>query len=108
MKTSFVSLSTMSHRKAPVHILVIPLQPFEDAVEADAVTLGHVINVAAGLGAKHCPGGFRLVTNIGVGWRAERAASTYSRAGRARSEVAAGLKPPETTHNGLTLSERVL
>jgi histidine triad (HIT) family protein len=52
--------------QAPVHILVIPLQPFEDAVEADAVTLGHVINVAAGLGAKHCPGGFRLVTNIGA------------------------------------------
>jgi histidine triad (HIT) family protein len=51
--------------QAPVHILVIPLHPFEDAVEADASTLGHVMKVAADLGAKHCRGGFRLVTNIG-------------------------------------------
>ena len=52
--------------QAPVHILVIPLQPFEDAVEADEETLGHVMKVAAELGAKNCAGGFRLVTNIGA------------------------------------------
>jgi histidine triad (HIT) family protein len=51
--------------QAPVHLLVIPREPFEDAVEADASTLGHVMNVAAKLGQERCPGGFRLVTNIG-------------------------------------------
>jgi histidine triad (HIT) family protein len=52
--------------QAPVHILVIPRQPFEDAVQADAATLGHVLRVAAKIGAEKCPGGFRLVTNIGA------------------------------------------
>ena len=51
--------------QAPVHILVIPRQPYVDAVEADETTLGHVMAVAARLGATHCPGGFRLVTNRG-------------------------------------------
>jgi histidine triad (HIT) family protein len=51
--------------KAPTHILVIPRTPFEDATEADASTLGHVMQVAAQLGKEHCPNGFRLVTNIG-------------------------------------------
>jgi histidine triad (HIT) family protein len=51
--------------QAPVHILVIPRHPFEDAVEADPETLGHVLSVAAKLGAQNCPGGFRLVTNVG-------------------------------------------
>ena len=51
--------------QAPVHLLVIPRRPFVDASEADEATLGHVMAVAAGLGAKHCPGGFRLVTNKG-------------------------------------------
>lgn len=51
--------------QAPVHILVIPREAFEDAVEADASTLGHVMFVAAKLGSERCPQGFRLVTNIG-------------------------------------------
>lgn len=51
--------------QAPVHILVIPRQPFEDATQADQSTLGHVMAVAAKLGAQECPNGFRLVTNIG-------------------------------------------
>lgn len=51
--------------KAPVHILVIPREPFEDAVQANTSTLGHVLEVAARLGRERCPNGFRLVTNIG-------------------------------------------
>lgn len=51
--------------QAPTHILVIPREPFVDAVQADAATLGHVVSVAAKLGAERCPNGFRLVTNIG-------------------------------------------
>lgn len=51
--------------QAPVHILVIPREPFEDATRADATTLGHVFRVAARLGQERCPSGFRLVTNIG-------------------------------------------
>lgn len=51
--------------QAPTHFLVIPREPFEDAVEADAGTLGHILAVAAKLGQEHCPDGFRLVTNIG-------------------------------------------
>lgn len=50
---------------APTHILVIPREPFEDAVQADESTLGHVLSVAAKLGSERCPNGFRLVTNIG-------------------------------------------
>ncbi|HEX8550276.1 MAG TPA: histidine triad nucleotide-binding protein [Abditibacteriaceae bacterium] len=53
--------------QAPVHLLVIPREPFEDATQADAATLGHVFAVAAKLGAEKCPNGFRLVTNIGSG-----------------------------------------
>lgn len=51
--------------QAPVHILVIPRAPHEDATHADAATLGHVLQVAATLGQARCPQGFRLVTNIG-------------------------------------------
>lgn len=51
--------------QAPTHILVIPREPFEDATEADPKTLGHILSVAAQIGHEHCPGGFRLVTNIG-------------------------------------------
>lgn len=51
--------------QAPVHVLIIPREPYEDATEADAATLGHVMAVAARLGAKLCPQGFRLVTNKG-------------------------------------------
>jgi histidine triad (HIT) family protein len=52
--------------QAPVHVLVIPREPFEDALQSDAATLGHVLAVAARLGAQHCPGGFRLLTNVGA------------------------------------------
>lgn len=52
--------------QAPTHILVIPREPFEDAVEADEKTLGHLLAVAAKLGREHCPEGFRIVTNIGA------------------------------------------
>ena len=51
--------------QAPVHVLVIPRQAYEDAVQSDAATLGHLMKVAARFGAARCPGGFRLVTNIG-------------------------------------------
>lgn len=51
--------------QAPVHLLVIPRAAFEDAVQADQSTLGHVMDVAARLGQERCPDGFRLVTNIG-------------------------------------------
>jgi histidine triad (HIT) family protein len=54
------------HPQAPVHILVIPRRAYEDAAQADAATLGHVMRVAARLGAERCPAGFRLLTNIGV------------------------------------------
>jgi histidine triad (HIT) family protein len=50
---------------APVHILVIPRQPFEDATVADGSTLGHIMQVAAKIGQEKCPDGFRLVTNTG-------------------------------------------
>lgn len=52
--------------QAPTHILVIPREPYRDAVEADAGTLGHVTKVAAQLGKEKCGSGFRLVTNIGA------------------------------------------
>ncbi len=50
---------------APVHILVIPREPFEDATVADGSTLGHVMQIAAKIGNEKCPNGFRLITNIG-------------------------------------------
>lgn len=53
--------------QAPTHILVIPREPYVDAVQADPTTLGHVLSIAAKLGAERCPNGFRLVTNIGEG-----------------------------------------
>ena len=52
--------------QAPVHILVIPREPHEDATQADAETLGRLMQVAARLGSERCPQGFRLVTNIGA------------------------------------------
>jgi histidine triad (HIT) family protein len=52
--------------QAPVHILVIPREPFVDATTADAQTLGHVMQVAAKIGQEKCPHGFRLVTNTGA------------------------------------------
>ena len=52
--------------QAPVHILVIPREGFEDITQTDEATVGHVFRVAAELGQKLCPGGFRLVTNKGA------------------------------------------
>ena len=51
--------------QAPTHILVIPKTATLDATTADAQTQGHLMQVAAQLGADRCPDGFRLVTNIG-------------------------------------------
>jgi histidine triad (HIT) family protein len=51
--------------QAPIHLLVIPRQPFEDATQADESTFGRLMTVAAKLGKEHCPNGFRLVINIG-------------------------------------------
>lgn len=51
--------------QAPVHLLVIPKRPFEDATQADESTFGHLMTVAANLGNQHCPNGFRLVINVG-------------------------------------------
>ena len=42
--------------QAPVHILVIPREPFEDATQADAATLGHVMQIAAQLRQSPSPG----------------------------------------------------
>lgn len=51
--------------QAPVHLLVIPREPFEDATQADESTFGHLMAVAAKLGKEQCSKGFRLVINIG-------------------------------------------
>jgi histidine triad (HIT) family protein len=51
--------------QAPIHLLVIPREPFEDATQADESTFGHLMAVAAKLGKENCPNGFRLVLNIG-------------------------------------------
>jgi histidine triad (HIT) family protein len=51
--------------QAPIHLLVIPREPFEDATQADESTFGHLMTVAAKLGKEHCAKGFRLVLNIG-------------------------------------------
>ncbi|RYZ78685.1 MAG: HIT domain-containing protein [Proteobacteria bacterium] len=55
----------MGVHRSGVHVLIIPRQPFEDIIEADDETIGHVLNVASSLGEKMCPDGFRLVTNTG-------------------------------------------
>lgn len=52
--------------QAPVHILVIPREPFENVTEADAAALGHLMTIAARLGREHCPDGFRVVANTGA------------------------------------------
>lgn len=51
--------------QAPTHLLVIPKYATLDATTADAQTLGHLMKIAAKLGAQRCPNGFRIVTNIG-------------------------------------------
>ena len=51
--------------QAPVHLLVIPRQLLQDITQADGETIARVFEVAAHLGAQHCPNGFRLVTNTG-------------------------------------------
>lgn len=54
--------------KAPTHLLVIPRKPIPRVGEAspeDAALLGHLLQVAATLGKKFGPGGFRVVINNG-------------------------------------------
>ena len=51
--------------QAPTHFLVIPKIATLDATTCDAQTLGHLMQVAAQLGAERCANGFRIVTNIG-------------------------------------------
>lgn len=51
--------------QAPTHFLVIPKVATLNATTCDAQTLGHLMQVAAKLGAERCPNGFRVVTNIG-------------------------------------------
>jgi len=55
--------------QAPVHLLVIPRKPIarvEEATDADAALLGHLILTAKALAAKlHLGNGFRLVVNNG-------------------------------------------
>lgn len=55
--------------QAPVHLLVIPREPFENVAQADAATLGHLFKVASDLATERCASGFRLVTNCGADGR---------------------------------------
>ena len=61
--------------QAPIHILVIPREPFVDAASTPAQVLGHVMEVAARIGREKCPEGFRLVTNP---WSNTTSWSTHS------------------------------
>ena len=54
--------------QAPTHLLVVPIEPITRIAEASPQhqeTLGRILLVAAELGKKHCPNGFRLVINNG-------------------------------------------
>jgi histidine triad (HIT) family protein len=57
------------HPQAPVHLLLIPLEPLAGISSADAAhgaLLGHLLLVAKKMGEKFAPdGGFRLVINDG-------------------------------------------
>ena len=52
--------------QAQTHLLVIPKEHFANAGEAPAELLGHVLKVAADMGGKMLPGGFRIVANTGA------------------------------------------
>jgi histidine triad (HIT) family protein len=51
--------------QAPTHLLVIPRQHFADVTAVPTELLGHLLHVAAGLGERRLPGGFRVVANTG-------------------------------------------
>ncbi len=56
---------------APVHLLVVPVQPIPDldaATEAHAALLGHLLLVAARLAREQgiATGGYRVITNVGA------------------------------------------
>ncbi len=54
--------------KAPLHLLVIPLRhhaTLYDLTADDAALSAHLMGVAARLGSRHAPNGFRLVVNTG-------------------------------------------
>eukprot|EP00746_Dinoflagellata_sp_MGD_P133717 gnl/MRDRNA2_/MRDRNA2_67469_c0_seq2.p1 gnl/MRDRNA2_/MRDRNA2_67469_c0~~gnl/MRDRNA2_/MRDRNA2_67469_c0_seq2.p1 ORF type:complete len:178 (+),score=36.89 gnl/MRDRNA2_/MRDRNA2_67469_c0_seq2:51-584(+) len=56
--------------QAPVHVLVIPknrdgLTQLSKAREDQEKLLGHLLYVASQIGAKECPGGFRIIINDG-------------------------------------------
>ncbi len=54
------------HPQAPTHLLVIPKQHFAHVEEVPAELLGHLLHVAAQLGASRLPGGHRIVINTGL------------------------------------------
>jgi len=51
--------------QAPVHLLVIPKQHFANVTEAPVELLGQILKVAAEVGKREMPGGFRVVINTG-------------------------------------------
>ncbi len=53
------------HPQAPTHLLVIPKVHFANVTEADAETLSNLLEVAAFVGKRDLPKGFRIVINTG-------------------------------------------
>lgn len=54
--------------QAPVHVLVVPkeaLVRIGEARDDHAALLGHLLLVAASVGGREAPGGFRIVINNG-------------------------------------------
>jgi histidine triad (HIT) family protein len=54
--------------QAPTHLLIIPKEVIPRIAEAtptQAATVAHLLQVAASLGQKHGPDGFRIVINNG-------------------------------------------
>jgi len=53
---------------APVHLLVVPrrhLASLADVTDGDRDLIAHLVLVASRLGQATCPGGWRLVVNVG-------------------------------------------
>ena len=51
--------------QAPKHLLVIPKQHFANVMEAPGEVLGSLLKVAADVGQRELPAGFRIVINTG-------------------------------------------
>ena len=51
--------------QAPVHLLVIPKQHFDNAAQAPAEVLAALLKTAAEVGERDLPGGYRVVINTG-------------------------------------------